>query len=674
MFRTLTIAMAVFFLVPFILYSQANPDPFRVLPLSPAPGPRITAYLRYQAEQAWRQDELRQQQFAGIADESDLSHWQKKLRERVLVMIGGLPESRSPLNAQVTGTLLQEGFHIERLIYESLPGFHVTALLYLPEPAKPRMPAILVACGHSQIGKAYYQTLCMRLVKRGYVVLCWDPVGQGERSQFWDKAGSKSRYNLACGEHAVLGNLAYLAGANLARWEIWDGMRGLDYLLSRPEVDPARVNITGTSGGGFQASHIAALDDRIHAAAPSCYISSLPMRMSNRIFKDPSSDPEQDLFGMLSEGVDHPGLLLLSYPRPVIVCAATDDFFPIEGARKTFREISDLYHRLGHSERIALTEGVHDHKFSDENQLAAFAFLDQANGMPPRFSLDPVKPLPEADLRCTRSGQVRLDYPGGKLLTELVREYYLDHKAQISTSLRQLYFGSQYPGIQTWPVVRRAVKLSKGEIAWEPKGSKELNGYTIDRYLLSHSEVLSVPLVYIHSEKTRTLKTLLWFRSNGKATVEDWPMLVKFLEQGYQIISWDARGLGEDRMVYKVASNDDPGLVPEGWETAYTSPLSGVLANYIYNSLLVGRPYYLQLMEDAEIVLTFARRHLQLQSFYVTAPGEAFPLAAGMAEVFPDVKLLTQSDSQGLRWSVIVEKQQENWPIQYLLPGGAYIR
>ena len=139
-------------------------------------------------------------------------------------------------------------------------------------------------------------------------MICWDPVGQGERSQFWDAKAGKSRYNLICAEHAVMGNLAYLAGTNLARWEIWDGIRAVDYLLTRPDVDPQRINITGTSGGGFQAAHIAALDRRIKVAAPSCYITALPMRMYNRIFKDPDSDPEQDLYGMISNHVDHAGL------------------------------------------------------------------------------------------------------------------------------------------------------------------------------------------------------------------------------------------------------------------------------------------------------------------------------------------------------------------------------
>src|SRR3979411_2971366 len=206
-----------------------------------------------------------------------------------------------------------------------------------------------------------------------------------------------------------MGNLAYLAGANLARWEIWDGMRAVDYLLTRPDVDGERNNITGKSGGGFQTALIAALDPRIKVAVPSCFISALPMRVANRIFVDPDSDPEQDLAGMTSNGVDHSGLLLLMYPRPVMVASAVLDFFPIEGARKSFREAQRLYERFDHADRIAMTEGYHGHEFSDENQEAALDFLDHFNGLPVRHGLAIPKELPDKDLLCTRSGQIMVD-------------------------------------------------------------------------------------------------------------------------------------------------------------------------------------------------------------------------------------------------------------------------
>src|SRR5579864_5900997 len=320
-------------------------DAFLIFPRATKEAPVITPYLRYQTEMAWQQDDERRKRWSEIQTEQDLWALQRQAEEHLLAMLGGLPSERTPLHPRITGKIQMDGFRIEKLIFESLPGVYVSALVYVPENGEKKHPAILVPAGHAENGKVHYQVLCQRLVQRGYVVIAWDPVGQGERSQFWDAKAGKSRYNLICAEHAVLGNLAYLAGTNLARWEIWDGIRAVDYLLTRPEVDPERINITGTSGGGFQAAHIAALDRRIKVAAPSCFITSLPMRVYNRIFQDPDSDPEQDLYGMISNGVDHPSLLLMMYPRPVFVAAATQDFFPIEGTHKSFREVASLYSR-----------------------------------------------------------------------------------------------------------------------------------------------------------------------------------------------------------------------------------------------------------------------------------------------------------------------------------------
>jgi len=319
-------------------------------------------------------------------------------------MIGGLPSEKTDLHAHITGKIEMDGFSIEKLIFESLPGVYVSALVYVPNDHARKSPAVLLPAGHASNGKIYYQEMSQRLAKRGYVVLAWDPVGQGERSQFWDAQAAKSRYNLICAEHAVMGNLAYLAGANLARWEIWDGIRAVDYLFTRPEVDTERISIVGTSGGGFQAAHIAALDKRIKVAVPSCYITALPMRIFNRIFNDPDSDPEQDLFGMISNGVDHSGLLLLLYPRPVLVAAAVLDFFPIEGTHKTFREVRDLYERFHHGDRMALAEGYHAHQFSPENQEVLLSFSTISNRMPVRHGLPPVKRLEDKALLCTRTG------------------------------------------------------------------------------------------------------------------------------------------------------------------------------------------------------------------------------------------------------------------------------
>src|SRR6266702_7556832 len=187
---------------------------FHVLPPVTKESPVITPYLQYQTEMAWQQDDQRRKTWDGIRSEQELLAVQKEIELHLLAMLGGLPQEKTPLHPRITGTIQMEGFRIEKLIFESLPGVYVSALLYVPEDGNKTHPAILVPAGHAANGKVHYQALCQRLVQRGYVVICWDPVGQGERSQFWDAKAGNSRYNLICAEHAVLGNLAYLAGTN----------------------------------------------------------------------------------------------------------------------------------------------------------------------------------------------------------------------------------------------------------------------------------------------------------------------------------------------------------------------------------------------------------------------------------------------------------------------------
>lgn len=664
--------------------SQSAPPPeaFSVLPSRPL-GPQITPYLQYQTELAWHQDEQRLKVWDGIRTEADLVRLQNELRTKLLAMLGGLPSARTPLHPQITGRIAMDGFHIEKLIFESLPGVYVTALLYVPDDSnkdqggvqKNRHPAVLVPAGHAENGKAHYQSLCQRLVQRGYVVISWDPVGQGERSQFWDTKSGKSRYNRICAEHAVMGNLAYLAGTNLARWEIWDGLRAFDYLLTRPEVDPDRINITGTSGGGFQAIHIAALEPRIKVAAPSCYITALPMRVHNRIFQDPDSDPEQDLYGMISNGVDNAGLLLLMYPRPVFISAATLDFFPVEGARRSFHEASRLYRRFNHADRIAMAESYNGHQYSDENQEAAFEFLDHFNGLADRRTLAPVKELDDNTVQCTRTGQVMLDFDDAKSLMIEIQDYFKARQTMPTQSLRQRYNGAGYPGIATWEVRKYdGVASVEHEIAWEAAGSTSFEDVSIDRYVLHHSHNLVMPLLHIRRPANQGRRWLLWFSKNGKAGASDWAEIVKYLDAGYDIVTFDFRGMGETRMPYKALSEDDPSLARLDFDHAYVNPLSSVLADYVYNSLLTGRPYFLQMIEDAEIALRFSHANLHAGEVFVASDEEGFTLADAIAQSLPAVKRLSQTGSEVTKWSDLVMQKRELWPIQLLLPGGAYIR
>lgn len=656
--------------------AQSPPPPaaFTVFDTGVPEGPRITEYLRYQLDRAWQWDEARSTRFAAVRTPGDLASLKREVRQRLLAAIGGLPSERTPLNARVVGTIGMAGYRVEKVIFESLPGIHVTALVYVPDgPGVPR-PAVLLAAGHSPEGKAFrnYQEIAGRLARRGYVVLCWDPVGQGERSQFWDATRGRSRFNLVCGEHAVLGNLAGLAGANLSRWSAWDGIRALDYLLTRPEIDPARISITGTSGGGFQAATIGALDERIHVVIPSCFLTSLPMRMANRIFEDPDSDPEQDPYGSVSDGIDHPGLLLLVQPRPLVVVAAVKDFVPIEGARKTFREAAALYRRFDAGDRVAMVEGVHEHRFSQQNQEAAFALLDRFNQLPARSGFEAVTTLPADRLRCTPSGQVRVDLPG-RSLPEEIRDYFHERRRSTRTTSVAARYRESYAGIDRWAIAANAPTSRRDAIGWDAKGTSAVGDVAIDRYLVRHSGGLVMPLLHVHRRGAAPRAILLDVGLDGKARPDDWTAVRARLDAGFDVVSFDLRGTGESRMRYRAASADDATIAPAEEEAAYTSPLSGVLANYVYNSLLLGRPYFFEAIEDVEIAARFSRAALGASRVVVAGRGAAGTLAWAAARALPEVEWLADPIVPLFRWSDAIESSSESWPIQYLVPGAGYM-
>ena len=658
----------------FILAAQDLPpqDAFQILSPEPA-GPRMTPYLRYQLDLAWRQDEARRKKWETIRDERGLLKLQDELHSKLLEMIGGLPAEKTDLHPEITGTIQRDGYSIEKLIFQSLPGVYVTALVYSPDDHSQKHPAVLVPAGHATNGKIHYQGLSQRLVKRGYVVIAWDPVGQGERSQFWDAKTGKSRYNLVCAEHAVLGNLAYLAGANLARWEVWDGIRAVDYLLTRPDVDGERISITGTSGGGTQTALIAALDPRIQVVVPSCYISSLPMRMANRIFADPDSDPEQDLYAMVSGGVDHVGLLMLMYPRPVMVASAVLDFFPIEGARKTFREARSFYGQFGHGDRIDMVEGYHKHEYSAENQESALDFLDRFNRMPIRSGLAKPDDLPDRDLLCTASGQVMVDKKDARSLMDAIREYYEGRKGSVKVDLRSAYRNNKATRVAEWSVAKfQGAPAGDSQILWESRGTTKVGGVQVDKFVLHHSGGLEMPLLFIHPDSKEKRETLLWFGESGKATVADWDDLRKQLRAGYDVVTFDFRGMGETRMPFTAVSPDDPALGRLPFDAAYANSISGVLANHVYNSLLTGRPHFYEMIEDAEIAKRFSEEEFRTNVTAVAVKGGKSTLATAISEALPGVKLLNPMQ-RNLVWRDLVEQKQEVWPVDLLVPGGAYL-
>ena len=591
-------------------------------------------------------------------------------------MIGGLPTQKTALHPTITGRIAGNGFHIEKLVYQSLPGLYVTALVYVPDNGDKVHPAILVAAGHSQNGKIHYAgplpaTRAARLSRHQL-----GPRRPGRAQPVLGRESKKSRYNLICAEHAVMGNLAYLAGANLARWEIWDGIRAVDYLLTRPDVDPNRINLTGTSGGGFQTALLGALDERIKVIIPSCYITALPMRIENRIFVDPDSDPEQDLAGFISKGVDHAGLLLMMYPRAVMVADCHPRLLPYPGRAQILRRsqqlLSALRPRRPHRLRRKLQRApILAQKSGSRTQLPRPL---QPHACSPRTPSR--HRFPEAELRVTRSGQISVDYPDAQPLLHFIAAYADEARTQPHKTLAQLYafagprhrlVDRQLPTTATLPR-RRCSGNPPAPAPSAPSTSTATCSTTAPICKCRCSTFTTMQ----HPAKGR----VLWFSLKATQPKRTGHKSPRSFDEGYEVYSFDFRGLGETRMNYRAISEDDPGLVQGDFDQAYMSPLSSVLAGYVYNSLLTGRPYFLQMMDDLNIAARFIRSRQPGPHHPLTLAGigEAFNLAAAIQQIDPTFRTLPAEEVPAIDWRQLVAQSKEDWPIALLLPSGALLR
>ncbi|MDO8682933.1 MAG: acetylxylan esterase, partial [Armatimonadota bacterium] len=299
--------------------------------------------------------------------------------------------------------------------FESRPNTFVTANLYLPDGITEPRGAVLFLCGHHQQAKhePEYQIVCQYLVRAGLVVLAMDPVGQGERFSYYNKETGKSDVAWGVMEHGYAGAQCLPLGDALARYFVHDGMRGVDYLMSRSEVDPNKIGVTGNSGGGTQTSLMMICDPRIAAAAPGTFI----MNRRSFMYLGGGQDAEQIWPGMTALGFDHEDILLMMPPKPVRVLAVTWDFFPIEGTRRTVNRCKRIWEICGKGGFVDLVEDESIHKFTRPLAKAAAEFFSlHLLGQKVSPDDDGVEEIEPSKLCCTTSGQVREEIAGARFI------------------------------------------------------------------------------------------------------------------------------------------------------------------------------------------------------------------------------------------------------------------
>jgi cephalosporin-C deacetylase-like acetyl esterase len=345
------------------------------------------------------------------------------VRSQLWQILGGRP-SMTPLNARTVGTIERTGYRIEKVIFESMPQVYVTAHLYLPTTGKTPYPGIIVPLGHTGNGKAYrnYQYSYQNLARKGYVVLAYDPLGQGERRQY-HKSGP-GHPSLSSGEHTQAGRPMILFGSGFARYRVWDGIRSLDYLLSRSEVDPQRIGCTGHSGGGTMTMYLAALDARIQAAVA---IEANFENMSAPYYDPPGAiaDAEQDLIGSLPLNLDRGDLLAAFAPKPLLMSYTVHDqgqtYSPVyeEAIKENYDEMSRIYGILGARDKVDLFAGRLPHELDFFQRRAMYGWFNRWFGKTD-MGVDEANfdASPEATLNCTPTGQV-LTSLGGRSVVQL---------------------------------------------------------------------------------------------------------------------------------------------------------------------------------------------------------------------------------------------------------------
>lgn len=340
----------------------------------------------------------------------------KIVRGRILQLMGGLPDYRGPLNPRVTGVVKREGFEIRKVIFDSLPGIFVTANVYVPSSAGMH-PGILLPLGHWEQGKTAVQLISSNLALRGFVVLAYDPVGQGERQQAFDKRTGKSLAGGPTEQHFMLGAQSLLVGQSFARYRIWDARRGLDYLVSMREVDPSRIGVTGCSGGGTLTTYISALDERVKVAAPACYMNSFAT-----LFPGDVGDSEQSLPGFLSSGLDQTDYVEMFAPKPWLISSTEGDFFTPAGAKQVYDEARHWYGLYGAEEKVHWVVGPGGHGTPLKVRQAIYDWMEQWL-MPGKAHVPEVaaKTVSDHELWAAEGGQVS-NLPNSRDLYLYVRE------------------------------------------------------------------------------------------------------------------------------------------------------------------------------------------------------------------------------------------------------------
>jgi len=401
-------------------------------------------------------------------------------------------------------------------VFESQPALYATASVYVPSDLAGPAPAVLCPHGHWRHGRYQdvVQRRCVGLARRGYVTLSIDAVGYNDR--------------LAQGHRRAW--YLFSAGRTLQGIEIWDNMRAIDYLCSRPDVDPERIGCTGCSGGGNQTMYVSALDERIKASVPVCSVEVVADYMEKG-FCTCEAVPAEVRVADLTEvcGLIAPRALLLIH-------GMLDSGFPILSARKAAARIRDIYSFYA-PERFGTYESYSEHDYNEEMRRAMYAWFD-------RWLMGNETHGEEEE-------------PGEAALRVLPEGLPAGHASLASIFVSEAQALPSYPepaDAQTWEMRRQYLSARlpvllggfplRGDLDVRVTGAEQRKGYSLERFWFRCEPDVLLPAVYLAPTGQSHHGVALYVLEGGKSMLSQQEAEAQ-LAKGLAVMAFDPRGTGE---------------------------------------------------------------------------------------------------------------------------------
>jgi len=505
------------------------------------PGSLVLNHLNKQAEDYYK---IRDNELARLKTKNDWIKRQQVVKNKLNELIGTFPRKEA-LNPEITGITQKEGYRIEKIIYESVPGFYETGCLYIPDKINGKAPAILNVFGHDQASfrEEYYQVIITNLVKKGMIVFAIDPLGQGEHVQYYDPKINFSAIGYSVIEHSYMGNVCFISGSSSAKYFIWDGIRAIDYLLTRKEVDPENIGVTGFSGGGTVSTYLGAYDDRVKVAVPC----SWPLTFRTQLETKGIQDAENTLIRGLAKGITFEDLIEVRSPKPTLMAFTTrDENMAFKGARDALREAKKTYAAFGKENNLQLVEDDAKHSMTPKIRLAIYAFFQKHFNMPGNPAEEKTDLPAVEELTVTPTGQIATS-KGGKMIFDLNKTESEKLINNIEQSRKNIVNHLNKVKIKAKEISGYKTPSRNKE---EPfiNGRYQRDGYTVHLDAIAgESDEYAIPILLFKPDDNLVKHSaILYLHSKGKVNdAEPGGEIEKLVKKGYIVAAADVLGVGE---------------------------------------------------------------------------------------------------------------------------------